>query len=225
MNMNRKITVLIADDHAVFRDGLISILEKDNQFEIVGEVDNGEKCIALVRHLNPDIVLMDIKMPSIDGIQATRIISDVYPKTQVIALSMYNEESFIVEMLDAGANGYILKSADKNEILEAIKSVYKGNCYYCKGISKNITNLIAENKNFNQEKKYVKTISFTDKELEIIHYLCLEFNSQEIAEKMNLSKRTIEGWRLRLQEKLHVKSTVGIVIYAVRKGIFIANNN
>ena len=120
MNQSLKITVLLADDHGVYRDGLISILEKDDQFEVVGEVDNGEKCIALVRQLHPDIVLMDIKMPTMDGIQATRLISDSFPTTQVIALSMYNEESFIVEMLDAGANGYILKSADKKEIQDAL---------------------------------------------------------------------------------------------------------
>jgi DNA-binding NarL/FixJ family response regulator len=223
MNQSLKITVLLADDHGVYRDGLISILEKDDQFEVVGEVDNGEKCIALVRQLHPDIVLMDIKMPTMDGIQATRLISDSFPTTQVIALSMYNEESFIVEMLDAGANGYILKSADKKEIQDALISVYKGNSYFCKGTSKSLTHLIAENKNFKLDKNHAKALSFTDKELEIIQYLCKELNSQEIAEKMNLSKRTIEGWRLRLQEKLNVKSTVGIVIYAVRKGIYKAD--
>src|SRR4030095_9090179 len=133
--MKYNIRLVIADDHEIYRDGLALMLSKYQDIALVGQAENGRELIELTEATRPDVVMTDIKMPGMDGIQATRQLLQKFPDLKIIALSMFDEENLIVEMLEAGAKGYLLKNADKKEILEAITSVYEEKAFYCKGIS------------------------------------------------------------------------------------------
>jgi DNA-binding NarL/FixJ family response regulator len=211
-----KIRIAIADDHQICRDGLISMLDLEVH-EVVGEANNGIQIIELTNNVSPDIILMDIHMPQMDGIEATKIITARFPKVQVIALTMYGKQSYISEMLDAGASGYVLKSAFKAEIIESIQSVWKNKQYFCKSTSISISNLI-RCKNKNSRARTAFDLSETD--IKIIRLLCDEYSSESIGRLLFLSKRTIDGARLRIQAKLNVSSTAGIVKFAIENGIY-----
>ncbi len=212
------IKVLIVDDHDIYRDGLRLMLRKQPEIELVGEAENGREAIELSKKLRPDVILMDIMMPVQDGIIATAHLQDHYPEINVIALSMFNEENLVVDMLEAGAKGFLLKNADKKEIVEAIKSVYKQVPYYCRSTTGKLAKMIA-NSRFNPYQK-IEKIQFAEKEIAIIKLICREFTNKEIGEKLFISGRTVEGYRLKIQEKLNVKSATGVVIYAIKNGIF-----
>lgn len=212
----QKIKIAIADDHQICRDGLISMLDPEF-YEIAGEAENGEKIIDIVRQSLPDIILMDIQMSKMDGIEATKIITDKFPSVHIIALTMHGQDSYITEMMDAGATGYVSKSASKNEILEAIQSATKNKQYYCKTTSQRIAQLIrSKNKNNRTRLSY----ELSETEIKIMRLLCDEYSSESIGRFLFLSKRTIDGARLRIQAKLQVTSTAGIVKYAIENGIY-----
>lgn len=212
------ITIIIADDHELFRDGFKVLLNKIKSVQLVAEASNGEELIQLVQHHRPDIVITDIKMPVMDGITATRNLAKQFPQTGIIALSMFEEENLIVDMLEAGAKGYLLKNAQKTEILHAITEVYHGHNYYCAETNKKLINLIARSAHDSQYR--VGRNDFNDKEINIIRLICQEMSNREIAEHLNLSKRTVEGYRDRIMEKIGAKNSIGIVIYAVRHNIY-----
>jgi two-component system response regulator NreC len=212
------IRLIIADDHEIYRDGLKFMLKKETEFEVVGEAANGKSLISISQQLEPDVILTDIIMPVIDGIAATKIITQNQPAVNIIALSMLEQDNLIVDMLEAGAKGYLIKNADKEEIREAIKSVYKNIPYYCRSTSHKLAGLIAKSK-FTPSKKNNKPI-FSEKETEIIKLICLELTNKEIGQKLFLGTRTVEGYRLKIIEKMNVKNTAGIVIYAIRNGIY-----
>ncbi|MEO6613404.1 MAG: response regulator transcription factor [Chitinophagaceae bacterium] len=212
------IKVMIADDHEIYRDGLRMMISREAEIELVGEAENGREVVEMARELHPEIILMDIVMPVNDGIFATRQLKEEMPGINVIALSMFNEDNLVVDMLDAGATGYLLKNADKKEIMEAIRSVYKQVPYYCSSTSGKLARMIARSR-FNPFTKIGK-LSFSDKEMDIIKMLCREYSNKEIAGKLSLSVRTVEGHRLKIFEKIGVKSTTGLVIYAMKNGIF-----
>ncbi|MBE7176522.1 MAG: response regulator transcription factor [Mucilaginibacter polytrichastri] len=221
MNQPDPIRIVLADDHEIFRDGLKLILSRSKDVEIVGNAGNGEQLVALCRDLKPDVVLTDIKMPVMDGIESTRILSTEYPDMGIIALSMFDEENLIVEMLDCGAKGYLLKNSDKNEIIEAIHAVANNETYYCRQTSAKLAQMIARNRKKNSEK--TPQIDFSDRELDIIRLIYQEHTNKEIADKLFLSVRTVEGYRLKLLEKMNVKNSIGIVVYALQHGIININ--
>jgi DNA-binding NarL/FixJ family response regulator len=212
------IRVLIADDHDIYRDGLRLMLRKQQEIELVGEAENGREVTELSQKLKPEVVLMDIVMPVQDGISATRYLQEHNPEISVIALSMFNEDNLVMDMLEAGAKGYLLKNADKKEIVEAIKSVYKQVPYYCRSTSSKLARMIARSK-FNPYQQTEK-VSFSEKELDIIKMICREMTNKQIGEKLFISGRTVEGYRLKIMEKIGVKSSTGVVIYAIKHGIF-----
>ncbi|MFM9910330.1 MAG: response regulator [Chitinophagaceae bacterium] len=209
-----KITLVIADDHEIFRDGLALMLSKQKNIELVGQAENGKELINLIELVNPDIILTDIKMPVMDGVEATRRILEKNSDCKIIALSMFDEENLIVDMLEAGARGYLLKNADKQEIIEAIVSVYENNTYYCRRTTAKLTSMIVKSK-FNPYKKS-KPVEFNEREKDIIRYICMQDTAQQIADKLFLSKRTVEGYRTKILEKMNVKNTAGVVIYALK---------
>lgn len=211
-----KVKIAIADDHQICRDGLASMLDPAI-YQLVGEADNGIRIIELAKNLNPDIILMDIQMPKMDGIEATKIISNTFPNIQVIALTMHGKLSVITEMIDAGASGYVLKTASKSEIIESIQSVLTNRQYYCKETSLNLSKTQIE-KNSNTRTKLAFNLS--DIEIKIIRLICDEYKSEAIGRLLFLSKRTIDGARLRIQSKLNVSSTAGIVKFAIENGIY-----
>jgi DNA-binding NarL/FixJ family response regulator len=213
-SMKSSISLVIADDHEIFRDGLVLMLSKQEAITLVGQAGDGQELIRLVTELKPDIVLTDIKMPRMDGIAAAKLLLQQDPGLKIIALSMFEEENLIVEMLEVGAKGYLLKNADKKEILEAIFTVHEGNIFYCKHTSARLASLIVKSK-FDPEKKKPHLL-FTDREKEIIGLICRQFTAQEIGERLFLSKRTVEGYRTRILEKMEVKNTAGVVVYALK---------
>jgi two-component system response regulator NreC len=215
--MQGTIRLVIADDHEIFRDGLCLMLSKQQNIQLAGQAENGKQLVSLVNDILPDVVMTDVKMPIMDGIEATRLLLAQHPDLKIIALSMFDEENLIVDMLEAGAKGYLLKNADKQEILEAIHSVYEEKNYYCHHTSSRLASLISKSK-FNPYRKK-EPLNFTDREIEIIKLICLQLTAQEIADKVFLSKRTVEGHRTKILEKMNVKNTAGVVIYALKHRI------
>lgn len=212
------ISIIIADDHEIFRDGFRSMVKKFPELKIIGEAENGKDLVKLALQLNPDVILTDIKMPGMDGVEATRELVAAKPGISIIALSMFDEDNLIIDMLEAGAKGYLLKNANKEEIMEAIRAVSKDKNYYCKNTSEKLLQLIAKSK-FNPYKKITKP-QFSEKEITVIGLVCDQYSNKEIAEKLNLSIRTIEGYRERIEEKMDVHNTAGIVVYAIKNGIY-----
>lgn len=212
------INIILADDHEIFRDGFRVMLSKIPAINLMAEAPNGEELIKLARKLHPDVIVTDIKMPVIDGIKATKQLVTEFPSIGIIALSMFDEEDLVIDMLEAGAKGYLLKNAQKDEIINAIKSVYKDETYYCSNTSKKLTYLIA-NSSYNPYKKIAKAV-FSDKEILVIQMICQENSNKEIANKLSLSKRTIEGYREKILEKIKAKNTAGIVVYAIKNKLY-----
>jgi DNA-binding NarL/FixJ family response regulator len=215
--MGTAISLVIADDHEIFRDGLALMLSKQDNVKLVGQAGDGLELVRLVDETSPDMVLTDIKMPRMDGIAAARQLLQRHPGLNIIALSMFEEEDLIVEMLEAGARGYLLKNADKKEILDAIVTVREGNIFYCKHTTARLASLIVKSK-FDQHKKSPGAL-FTDREREIVRLICRQHTAQEIGEMLFLSKRTVEGYRTRILEKMDVKNTAGVVIFALKHSI------
>ncbi|MBS1917614.1 MAG: response regulator transcription factor [Bacteroidetes bacterium] len=215
--MKYNIRLVIADDHEIFRDGLTLMLSKQKDIALEGQAGDGLELIKLVDQKNPDIILVDVKMPRMDGIEATKLLLKKKPEQKIIALSMFDEENLIVEMLEAGAKGYLLKNADKQEIIDAIEQVYEGNSFYCRHTSSRLAKMIVKS-NFNPYKKTEKA-TFTDREKLIIKYTCMQLTAQQIGEKLFLSKRTVEGYRTKILEKMNVKNTAGVVIYALKNSL------
>jgi DNA-binding NarL/FixJ family response regulator len=214
---NKKITVIIADDHDVYRDGLRMLLNTDKDIEITGEASNGKQLIDLVKEHTPDVILTDLIMPGVDGVQA---IKEIFKSgvTRIIALSTFDTEYLIVEALEAGALGYILKNAQKGEIIEAIKTIYEFNPYYCKSTSSRLVKLISKSK-FNPYTKENLDL-FSDKEKEIIRLICEEKTSEEMGTILFMSKRTVDGIRAKILSKMNVKTVAGVAIYAIKNSIF-----
>jgi DNA-binding NarL/FixJ family response regulator len=166
----------------------------------------------------PDIVITDIKMPQMDGIEACKIIKKRFPEIKVIALSMFNEDNLIIDMLEAGAKGYLLKNTKTPELLLAAKEVFEGRAYYCAETSARLAKMIAESKYIPYH--YHHNQYFSKKEKEIMRLICQQYTNKEIASNMNLSIRTIESYREKIQEKTESRNSIGIVIYAIRHNIF-----
>jgi DNA-binding NarL/FixJ family response regulator len=219
MKTANPIRIVLADDHEIFRDGFKAMLKKQPSVELLGEASDGEELLSLVRELKPDVVVTDIKMPKMDGLQATRIISSEFPNIGIVALSMIDEESQIIDMMEAGALGYLLKNAHKNEIIEAIESVKEHRVYYCDGTSAKLTRMIAASNRIPFHKKQPR-VELSQKEIDVILLICEELTNKEIADRLSLSIRTIEGYRDKIQEKIGARNSAGIVIYAIRNGIY-----
>lgn len=212
------IRIALADDHEIFRDGFRVMLKKQTSVELIGDAANGEELLQLVAETQPDVVVTDIKMPIMDGIKATKELTRKYPHIGVIALSMFDEENLIIDMLEAGAKGYLLKNAHKDEIIAAVETVFKRQTYYCNHTTRKLTKLIAES-TFNPNKRSGRP-NFSERELNIIRLICKELSNKEIALQLNLSVRTIEGYRERIQEKINARNTAGIVVYAIKNEIY-----
>lgn len=215
--MQKTIRLVIADDHEIFRDGLALMLSKQDNLALAGQAGDGRELVQLVAEQKPDLVLTDIKMPKLDGIAAAKQMIKDCPDLKIIALSMFDEENLIVEMLEVGAKGYLLKNADKKEILDAIYTVYEGNIYYCKDTTARLATMIVKSK-FDPQKKKMNSL-FTDREREIVKLICLQLTAQEIGNQLYLSKRTVEGYRTRILEKMEAKNTAGVVVFALKHGM------
>jgi DNA-binding NarL/FixJ family response regulator len=212
------IRLLIADDHEVLREGFCSILNGNKEIELVGAASNGVELIELTERLMPDIIITDIRMPVMNGFEATKILTAKYPGIGVIIFTICKEEKLVIDMLEAGVQGYLIKNSGKKEILEAIYAVMNQKTYYCRETTALLTQVIAKNGVGRKEKRGY--MAFNHKEKEIICLICEGKSNKEIAAKLNLSIRTVEGYREKIEYKMGVKNTAGIVVYAIKNGIF-----
>ena len=216
--MQYSIRVVIADDHEIFRDGLALMISKQKELELVGQAENGKELVQLAEKTQPEVVITDIKMPVCDGIEATKILLKKLPDVKIIALSMFDEEKLIVEMLEAGAKGYLLKNADKSEITEAVQEAYQDRVYYCRHTSAKLASMILKS-SFNPYRKQEAAPAFTERETEIIKLICRQCTAHEIGERLFISRRTVEGYRTKILEKMNVKNAVGVLLYAIKHKI------
>lgn len=211
------INLAIADDHKIFREGLKATLEEYANLNIIIEAANGIELVKQLAFKNPDVVLMDIKMPEMDGMQATTFIHENFNNIKVLALSMFNEDKYILDMMKAGASGYLLKNAEPHEIMDAIFTVYKKGYYFNEHLSITLVKQFMEKSKINLKGKEESELN--ERETEILKLICQEKQNTEIADKLFLSVRTVEGYRIKLFEKTGSKNIVGLVIYAIKKGI------
>jgi DNA-binding NarL/FixJ family response regulator len=210
------IRVLLVDDHAIIREGLRSLLEKQPEMEVVADTDDGRKAFEFVRELLPDIVIMDITMRGLNGIEATRRIIAEFPAVKVIALSIHSKRRYVADMLSAGASGYILKECLFDELVQAIKAVIAGGCY----LSPKITDVVVSD--------YVKHLSATadspfealkTREREVLQLVAEGKSTKQIALELHVSTKTIEANRRQIMEKLQIHSIAELTKYAVREGL------
>jgi len=217
LNPMAVIKVAIADDHKIFRKGVILSLRPYNNIKFVQEADNGQELIDGLPVSQPDVILMDLRMPLKDGIETTKVIAKAYPHIFILALTMFEDERFVSHMMEIGANGYLLKSADPQEIKQAIIEVSSKGYYL-----NNFVNRILLKKSHTRHKTIPNLNSeftVTDRERDVIKYICMEFTAQEIAQKMELSPRTVEAIKDRLMERFGAKNTAGLVFFAVKNNL------
>jgi len=211
-----KHNVLIADDHKIFRVGLSAILRNVRSVGTVYEALNGKEAIDLLGKINCDFVFMDIKMPVMDGVAATRAIAKTHPDVHVIAMSVYDDDHYLKDMFESGAKGYLLKNTDQEEIETAMETVLAGKVY----LSKTVSDKLVQQLRFGQSGSGPqRTVQLTPREKEILYYLWLEMSSKEIAAKIFISHKTVELYRSRLMEKINCKNTVALVKFAIQHGI------
>ncbi|MEZ5017936.1 MAG: response regulator transcription factor [Flavipsychrobacter sp.] len=213
--MKKTIRVALADDHSLFRKGLIEILSSFDEVEVLFEAKNGKLFIEQLSKMpakeRPDVCILDINMPVMSGYDTARHIRNYYPKLKVLALSMYGEEDIIIKMINCGANGYILKDTEPEELLNAIKGVHSAGVYH----SDLVSNKVLREAKLTEEDDVV----FTEKELRFLNYCCSEMTYKEIAEEMGISHRTVDGYRDNLFSKLNLHSRTGLVLYAIKTGV------
>jgi DNA-binding NarL/FixJ family response regulator len=210
------IKVLLVDDHAIIREGLRSLLEKQPEMEVIADTDDGRKARELVRKLSPNIVIMDITMPGLNGIEATRQITTEFPDVKVIALSIHSKRRYVADMLSAGATGYILKECLFDELVQAIKAVANGGRY----LSPRITDVVVSD--------YVKRLSASAdspfealkaREREVLQLVAEGKSTKQIALELHVSTKTIEANRRQIMDKLNIHSIAELTKYAIREGL------
>lgn len=207
--------ILLADDHSIVRKGLRSILEEDTSLEVVGEAANGREAVELCQALQPHIVVMDVGMPQLNGLEAALQVQRVATGTKVIILSMYRDETYLLRALTAGARGYLLKDAAEEEILPAVRAVIRGNTYFSPSISQT---LLDDHVRYLQKRGLQDSYDLlTEREKEVLQLLAEGRSNKEVANVLNVSLSTVETHRTNMMQKLNLHSAAEIVLYAVRK--------
>jgi DNA-binding NarL/FixJ family response regulator len=211
------VKVAIADDHKIFRKGVILSLRQYTNIRFVQEAENGQDLIDNLTETNPEVILMDLKMPVKDGIETTKYINKHFPAIKILILTMYEDERFVGHLMDSGANGYLLKSTDPSEIKKAISDVMRTGFYL-----NNFVNKILIKKNYSKQKfnpNLNSEVVISDREKEVLTLVCMEYTAQEIAQKMDISARTVEAIKDRLMERFGVKNSVGLVFYSMKNSL------
>ncbi len=207
------IRILLADDHQMVREGLRSLLEKESDFQVIGEAEEGRQAVHLVRKLQPDVVVMDITMPNLNGVEATRQIVSEYPDIKIIALSMHFSRIFVLNMLKAGALGYILKGDSSEELIEGVRTVSAGGAYFSPKAAKTVTEVLA-NPLPDSPLDILKP-----REREVFQLICEGKNTKQMALDLHVSIKTIEASRRKIIEKLDAQSIPELVIIAIENGV------
>jgi DNA-binding NarL/FixJ family response regulator len=214
MNTNRNgkiLDVVIVDDHNLFRNGLKILLTTSGNFNVVAEAENGREFLDLLTHIQPDIVLMDIDMPVLDGIEATKEALKKYPDLKVITLSMFGEEEYYYKMIEAGVKGFLLKNSDINEVKNALMTVWQGGKYFSQELLYNVVKNIRSS-----HKEQELTEALSEREIEVLVQICNGLSNSEIADNLHISKRTVDKHRANLLDKTHSKNTAHLVMFAIK---------
>ncbi len=214
--MNDKIKVLIVDDHEIFRNGLKMVLGKLKYVDLVGEATNGNDFINFIKTDLPDIVLLDIEMPDMNGIEAAKIALKQFPKIKIIALTMFGDDEYIQSMLDAGAKGFLMKNINKETLDKAIQTVNNGGNYYSEELFDFFTKQLSKSKD-----KTNDSIEFTRREKEILQLLCEGLSNKEIGEALFISERTVLGHKTNLLAKTNTKNSISLMAYAIKNKIVV----
>lgn len=208
-----KIKILLADDHQLFRNGLKILLDAFDNFEISGEAGNGEEVLQIISGSDCHIILMDIDMPVLDGIEATRRVTEINPDIKIIALSMYGEEEYYHRMVEAGARGFLLKDSDINEVKDAIITVHNGGNYFSQELLQHVIQKIRS------RETETRHANLSRREKEVLLKICEGLSNQEIADRLFISKRTVDKHRANLLSKTASKNTASLILYAIKNKI------
>jgi len=209
------IKVMIADDHQMFVDGVKAILSQIENLEVIGEANDGEALLKLIAVNPPDVVLMDMNMPALNGLETTKIIVERYPSVKVIMLTMHDSSDYIQRLIKAGANGYVLKNTGKEELKLAIETVHAGDSYYSKEVTQRIMDAMNRKK---EVQTNVMNVELTEREMDVLKLIAAEMTTNEIADKLCISSHTVETHRKNLISKLQVRNSMGLVKYAMQMG-------
>lgn len=210
------IRIILADDHTIVRHGLNKLIQQQEDLEVIAQAADGHSTVELTRELSPDMVIMDIGMPDLNGIDATGQIIREFPQVKVIGLSMHSGKKFVIEMLKAGASGYLLKDCALEELTTAIKAVASGKIY----LSPSITDVVVENYVRHSEKKESSAFSLlSQREREVLQLMAEGKTTKQIGLKLHISPKTVEGHRLRIMEKLNMDSVAKLTKYAIQEGL------
>lgn len=204
-------SIMLVDDHTLFRNGLRILLNNLNEYKVTAEAANGQEFIDLLELHVPDLVLLDIDMPVMDGIDAARLALEKLPDLKIITLSMYGEEDYYYKMVDAGVKGFLLKNSDINEVKAALQTVLEGGTYFSSELLKNLVNSLRS-----KSQHHEKQNALSERETEILILICQGFSNQEIADQLFISKRTVDKHRSNILEKSESKNTAQLVMYAIK---------
>jgi DNA-binding NarL/FixJ family response regulator len=214
----RKINLIIVDDHRLFRNGLKALMKELNYIDHVAEASNGKEFLDYIENNKVHLALMDINMPVMNGIDATREAITRYPELKIIALSMLNDEDYYFKMIDAGAQGFILKDADSDELTKAIEIVLNGQNYFSQDLLRNV--ILSLSSNVKTDHSSAKEeVKFTEREIEVLEQICKGLSNQEIADTLFISSRTVERHRANLFDKTGSKNSVNLVMYAIKNNL------
>lgn len=212
-----KIRVVIADDHAVVREGIKMILGREPDIEIVGEANNGREALELVAKTRPHVVVMDISMPEMGGVEATRRVKEAYPKVNVLALTMHEDESYVFQLLKAGASGYVLKRGAAQDLVQAIRSAARGEAFLYPSVARSVLADYLKRVEAGEDRQ--RFDGLTEREREILALIAEGLSNQEIAQKLYISIKTVQTHRTHIMEKLDLHNRAQLVRYAIRKGL------
>jgi DNA-binding NarL/FixJ family response regulator len=215
--MSKTIKIILADDHRIFRKGLKSLFSEKKNIEVLAEADNGDEALEATRKYKPEIVVMDIAMPKMDGIEATRQIRERFPDTEVVILSMHAKKAYIDQVLKAGAKGYVLKDSDEDNLLSAIDTVHNGGYYLDSPIADQVLSDYFRDKSKREVKKQSDPLS--EREREVLRLLAEGHSNQEVADTLYISRKTVENHRANIVRKTGVQGQVGLTKYAARIGL------
>jgi NarL family two-component system response regulator LiaR len=213
----QKIRVLVVDDHTVVRDGICALLALAGDIEVVGEAANGSEALKMVKELTPDVVLMDIAMPIMGGLEATRRISKEFPKTKILVLTQHDDKEYVFPVIESGASGFISKAGASSDLTQGIRSVYRGDSFLAPSVAK----LLVQDyqRNTGERTKQDPYHQLTERERDILKLLAEGHSTQEIADMLVITPKTVEGHKTNLMAKLGIHNRIDLVKYALRKGI------
>jgi two-component system response regulator NreC len=212
-----KTKVLIADDHAIVREGVRMILAKEKDIDVVGEAEEGGQALQLVETLRPDVVIMDISMPGMGGIEATQKLKERHPKVAVLVLTMHEDESYVFQLLRAGASGYVLKRAAAQDLVQAVRAAAKGEAFLYPSVARKVVEDYLRRVESGEER--ARYDGLTEREREILTLIAQGLGNQQIAEKLYISIKTVQTHRAHVLEKLGLHDRTELVRYAIRKGL------